>query len=222
MPVALAGRPPRRTRSRAEQRARRLPSKVRMMRKALLVGAAIAVATPSFANAASPAPAAVCTPVRWSGNGHLYVAISRRSGLSWVEAMLRARQRGCGWYLCHHHLAGGEPVRLRPDRGQAAVLRRGQLRPLDRRLPDRLEGRARRPLALGHGRAVQLHRLGRGQARQRLRGRPPARAGHPAGPGRGLLALLRRSGGWNDLNVNAQPHGYILEFDQEHKRSCTP
>jgi hypothetical protein len=53
-------------------------------------------------------------------------------------------------------------------------------------------------------------------------GDPLLEPGIPPGQGEGFLHYYGPSGGWNDLNVNAQPHGSILEFDQEHKKSCTP
>src|SRR3954465_3707514 len=38
-------------------------------------------------------------PVRWAGNGHLYDVRAVPDGLSWVQAYLRVRAFGCGWYL---------------------------------------------------------------------------------------------------------------------------
>jgi hypothetical protein len=62
------------------------------MSRRLLAGITLIVSLAAAGNASAK-------PVRWSGNGHLYDVRAVPDGLSWVQAYLRARAFGCGWYL---------------------------------------------------------------------------------------------------------------------------
>jgi hypothetical protein len=62
------------------------------MSRRLLAGLTVLVSLAAAGDASAK-------PVRWAGNGHLYDVRAVPDGLSWVQAYLRARAFGCGWYL---------------------------------------------------------------------------------------------------------------------------
>ena len=62
------------------------------MRRSLWIGLVALALQPGLALEAS------AKPVRWNGNGHLYDVRVVPEGLSWMQAYLRARAFGCGWY----------------------------------------------------------------------------------------------------------------------------
>lgn len=64
----------------------------RRARRALRVGLAVLATQAAAAET-------LAKPVRWSGNGHLYEVRVDSNGVGWVQAHLRARALGCGWYL---------------------------------------------------------------------------------------------------------------------------
>jgi hypothetical protein len=67
------------------------------MRRWIITAAAASIALPAIV------PSVHAKPVQWKksrgGNNHWYEAVPVPEGIGWVDALLRASARGCGWHL---------------------------------------------------------------------------------------------------------------------------
>lgn len=159
--------------------------------------------------------------VTWKGNGHTYQAIYVPTGLSWTQAFMRVRMRGCGWYLATITSKAENDFVFGLMAGHPEFFMYGIFGPW---LGAFQTNSTKEPA--GNWRWVTEEKFvytnwSAGSPNDISGSYPDFAPGIDAGDPEGFLQFFS-SNTWNDLNVNALPRGYIAEFDAAHKKSCTP
>jgi hypothetical protein len=167
---------------------------------------------------------AEAAPVTWvkeaGGNGHVYEAVYVAGGLNWVQAQLAAAARGCGWYLATITSVAENKFVFGLIRNKPKFFVEGFNGPW-------LGGfqASSRSEPKGDWRWVTSESFSYtnwvvGQPNDYVAGDSIMEPGVPTGQQEGFLHYIFKAGQWNDLNVNAQPVGFIAEFDTVRQKVC--
>jgi len=161
---------------------------------------------------------AAAAPVTWSGNGHVYDTVTVPAGIGWAQAKLATRERGCGWYLATVTSAA-------EDKFLSALV--------THRIDLFVDGHGPWLGAYQHdskaepggdwawvtGEKFTLTHWNPGKPDNKTGGEPGFEPGIKSGQSEEVLEYLA-SGFWNDANVTAQAHGYVVEFDKPRQAAC--
>ncbi len=165
---------------------------------------------------ALPWPAAATT-VKGTFGGHSYEAVSS-AGLGWAAAKLAARQRGCGWNLAALTSQAEDQFVFGLIKGKAEFFV-GTDGPWlgGYQKSSRVEPAGN--WAWVTGEKFTFKHWAPGEPDNKTKGDAKFEPGIKAGQSEEVLHYLA-TGAWDDANVTAQAHGYILEFDPARQATC--
>jgi hypothetical protein len=163
-----------------------------------------------------PWPAAATT-VTGSLNGHSYEAVSS-AGLGWAAAKLAARQRGCGWNLAAPTTKAEDQFVFGLVKGKAEFFV-GTDGPWlgGYQKSSRVEPAGN--WAWVTGETFTFKHWAPSEPDNKTKGDANFEPGIKAGQSEEVIHYLA-TGAWDDANVTAQAHGYILELDPARQAAC--
>jgi hypothetical protein len=179
-----------------------------------LISTALQFAVPWQASAQS-------VSIQWSGNGHLYQVVFVSSGLNWVQAFMRTRERGCGWYLATITSAAEDAFVFGLIRSRPEFFADGLYGPWLGAFQKSSKFEPASDWRWVTEESFSYTHWSSGKPDNNSLGLASIESGITEGQHEDFLHYFS-DGAWNDLNVEAQPRGYIAEFDTTHQRLCTP
>ena len=160
---------------------------------------------------------AAATTVTGSFGGHDYEAVSVPTGLGWAEAKLAARARGCGWNLAAVTTKAEDQFVFGLVKGKGDFFA-GNNGPWLGGYQKDSKSEPKDHWAWVTGEAFTLKHWAKGEPDNKTRVTDEFNSGLKVGQSEEVIHYLG-NGTWDDANVTAQAHGYILELDPA-KAAC--